>query len=375
MIKQAPDLIRQRFVIDDRQENIIHVEGRKVINFSSNDYLALADHPDLKKAFKQGVDQYGLGSGSSPVVSGYYRSQYLLEEKFSEFFNRERSLLFNSGYVANIGLLAAFQDRHGSIYADKHCHSSILDGIALSKRKNIRYRHNDLTHLKDLLGGAARKPLLMTESVFSMEGCISPIKQIAALRPKDAVLIVDDAHGVGVLGEKGRGIIEHDLLVKKEVDYLVAPLGKAFASMGAVVSGSADLIEHLLQFSKTYQYSTALPPALAHATLTALQLVQNDDWRRSQLRDLIKFFISEASLRSLALSSTDLTPIKSIIIGDNTKTLMIKEALLALGFFVSCIRPPTVEKGTARLRISLNCMHRKEDILSLLDSIELLCRK
>ncbi|MFZ2314400.1 MAG: 8-amino-7-oxononanoate synthase [Gammaproteobacteria bacterium] len=375
MLEQVPDLIRTRFVINEREENILLVNDHTVVNFSSNDYLALADHPSLKKAFIQGVDKYGLGSGSSPLVSGYYRSQCLLEEKFSEFFNRERSLLFNSGYLANVGILSAFQNRHEKIYSDKLCHASILDGIELSKRKNIRYRNNDLSHLQELLISATDKPLLITESVFSMEGRISPIKQIADMCPDNVMLIVDDAHGAGVLGENGRGIIEHDALGKEDIDCLVTPLGKAFASMGAVVSGSSAFIEYLLQFSKTYKYSTALPPAVAHATLTALQLVQDENWRRHQLRDLINFFIQESNSRSLTLSSTDLTPIKSIIIGENAQTLMIKDALLKEGFFVSCIRPPTVPKGTARLRISLNCMHRKDDILKLLDLIESLCRK
>jgi 8-amino-7-oxononanoate synthase len=368
MLTQARDLIRSRFTIKTRNDNKIKVGDASLVNFSSNDYLGIAEHPKVKNAFIQGVQQFGTGSSSSALVSGFYQPHRVLEEKFAEFLQRDSAILFNSGYLANIGVITALADRSGKILVDKLCHASILDGIQLSRAKTLRYLHNDLNHLASLLQHEPNQNLLITESVFSMEGRISPLDEIVQVaQAHPLTLMVDDAHGAGVLGKNGRGICEHFQLTQQEVPCLVIPLGKAFGSMGAIVAGSKELTECLLQFSRTYRYTTALPPALAHATITALKIVEQENWRRSKLQDLIQFFIKEAKQRSLHLLSEDLTPIKPVLIGDNDRALRIKEILQQRGFFISCIRPPTVPAGTARLRISLNCLHEKKEIIDLLD--------
>jgi 8-amino-7-oxononanoate synthase len=288
----------------------------------------------------------------------------------AEFLQRDRALLFSSGYLANIGLMSSLSHRHHVILSDKLCHASLLDGITLSRAKHLRYRHNDVNHAAILLKKLNAHSILVTESVFSMEGDISPVDQLAHLtKHHQSTLIVDDAHGVGVLGKYGRGICDYYHLSQEDIPCLITALGKSLGSIGAVISGKGILIDALIQFSNTYRYTTALPPALAYATIESLKVLQNELWRREVLQELIQFFIEEAHKRSLTIISKDVTPIKSILIGDNARALKIKEHLQHKGFFISCIRPPTVPSQTARLRISLNCLHTKQDISILLDTI------
>lgn len=370
MLTQAIDLIRTRSVIHHRENNQVTLEKKSLVNFASNDYLCLASHPLLKKAFIRGVQQYGLGSASSALISGYYRSHQMLEEKFAEFLKRDKAIVFNSGYLANIGTITTLINRQGTIFADKLCHSSILDGMQLSRAKCIRYSHNNMKQLASLINKKSDHNLLITESVFSMEGDLSPINQIVkTIRGHKIFLIVDDAHGAGVLGKNGGGICEFYNLSAADVPCLVVPLGKTFATMGAIVAGSHDFIESLVQFSKTYRYTTAFPPAIANATIAALKIIETESWRRDKLQSLIKFFIMQAKKRSLHLMSEDLTPIKSLFIGNNKRVMTIKHFLSLNGILIACIRPPTVPQGTARIRISLNFMHTEKDILRLLDLI------
>lgn len=370
---QQKNLNRTRFIIDERQSgNDIIIDKNQLINFSNNDYLCLSAHPTIKKMFIKGVEKYGLGSGASPMVAGYFSPHRSLEEKFAEFLQRDQAILFNSGYLANLGLLSSIVTKNNLVLSDKLCHASLLDGIRLSRAKHIRYRHADTQHVECLLQkySQIRSLFVISESVFSMEGNIASINQLAQSSTQhQATLIIDDAHGVGVIGQQGRGISEYYSLDQADIPYLVTPLGKAFASMGAIISGSHDHMKALLQFANTYRFSTALPPALAFGTLAALKIVQEENWRREKLQAIIKFFISAAQTRSLKLISSDLTPIKSILIGSNSLALRIKAELYNQGFFVSCIRPPTVPKNMARLRISLNCMHQQSDIERLLDTI------
>jgi 8-amino-7-oxononanoate synthase len=357
-------------VIRLRKNNRLVIKQQSLINFTQNDYLALATHPLVKHAFKRGVDQYGLGSGASPSLAGFYAAQHELEEKMAAFLQRDRALLFNSGFNANLSVMTAIANRHTHVFADKFCHASILEGIQLSRAKLFRFRHNDVAHAKSLLQNHPEKSVLVTESVFSMDGDISPVDQLSAmLKPFEATLIVDDAHGIGVLGKNGRGICDYYQLSQKEVPCLVVPFGKAFASMGAVVAGEKKVIESLLQFAKAYRYTTALPPAIAVATLTVLELLQKETWRREKLQALIDFFNQEATARQLPLLSTAPTPIKSIVIGDNERALHIQKVLQEKGFLTACIRPPTVPVNSARIRLSLNCLHEERDIIALLDLI------
>lgn len=370
MLKQKADLLRKRFIICSKNENQIAVCNKIVTHFCSNDYLGMSDHPDVKKSFIQGIHQYGIGSNSSALISGFYKPHALLEEKFAEFLQCEKAVLVSSGYHANIGLIGALANRHTTLVADKHCHASILDGIQLARCHHKRYAHQDINHLRAIAAECKQGDLVMTESVFSMEGKISPLPEIAHVaKSKQLRLLIDDAHGIGILGEKGRGAIEHFNLRADDIACLSIPLGKAFGGMGAIIAGSDAIIEQVIQFSRSYRYSTALPPAMAQALVTSLNIIEKETWRRQKLRSLIHFFIQEALKRQLILSSTDITPIKCILIGDNLKAVKIKNDLFKQGYFISCIRPPTVPKGGARIRLSLNCFHTEKDILQLLDLI------
>jgi 8-amino-7-oxononanoate synthase len=366
---EAQDLLRTLKPIEAQEANRVLLDGRSLINFCTNDYLHLAKHAAVKQAFIKGVNDYGLGSGASAQVSGYSKAHRLLEEEFAAFLQRERALLFNSGYHANLGVLSALANRHSKIIADKYCHASILDGIVLSRAKHLRYPHQNLAQLNTLLSQSPKKPaLLVTESIFSMQGDISPLDQIAPLaKQHQALLMVDDAHGIGVLGKTGRGICEHYHLNQDMLPCLITPFGKSLGSFGAVVSGSKAMIEVLLQFARTHRYSTALPPAVCEATRAALLVLQQEPWRREKLQTLIQLFNESVKQRQLNLFSSDATPIKLIQIGENKKALALQKNLAQQGFFVSCIRSPTLPPHAASIRISLNCLHTAEEITSLLD--------
>ena len=356
-------LARTRHVIEKTDDRHVVINGKKCLNFCSNDYLGIARHPDVINAFIDGAIEHGLGSGSSPLISGYTYAHQQLEDAFAEFLQRDKTLLFNSGYHANLGVLTTFADKNTYIVSDKLCHASLIDGIRLSRANHLRYRHCDMTHAELLLQQIPiENAILVSESVFSMEGDLPDMTVLSRLAKKyRARLIVDDAHGIGVC--------DHKQFSQNDVPCLVVPMGKALGSCGAVVAGSNDLIDVLLQFARTYRYSTALPPAVCHATVTSLNVLRNEIWRREKLHDNIKFFLRIAHEHGLRCTSTELTPIKSIIVGENQATLQIQHDLQAHGIFISCIRPPTVPANTARVRISLNWAHTESDIHTLLEQL------
>lgn len=367
-------LVRNRCLVENRFNGLIKIKGKWVNHFCSNDYLNIATHPKIKKAFVTGVNRYGLGSGASSLVSGYYKPHAALEEAFAEFLHRDRAVLFNSGYHANLGVLQTFANRNTVVIADKLCHASLIDGIILSRAKHYRYSELQTTLIEKWFNTSLQKKhknfLIVTEGVFSMEGRIADIPQLAAIATKhSALLIVDDAHALGVLGQHGRGSCDYFNVTQKEVPCLITPLGKGLGSLGAIVSGSHSVIEPLLQFARTYRYTTALPPAVSVATLAALKLIQQEPWRSEHVRFLSVFFNAEAEKRGLNLSSIDPTPVKCILVGSNKKVLDIQSRLFEKGFMVSAIRPPTVPKNTARLRICLNYLHNETQIIALLDHI------
>lgn len=360
-------LFRKRFVITGRgNNNLIKVNGHSCINFCSNDYLGLAIHPTVKEACIEGIQTYGVGSSSSALVSGHFKPQQQLEEKFSEFLARDEAVVFNSGYMANLGTITSLGGRKDVILSDKLCHASLLDAIQLSNAQHYRFKHNDLTHFNYLLH--SKKPnILITEGIFSMEGDFSPLLTINhCIAGKDVLLIVDDAHSIGVLGKSGGGSCEKWGLTQLEVPCLIVPLGKAFGCSGAIVSGKKDIIDAVLQFSRSYRTTTALPPAICMAALKSLEIIRTEYWRREQLNELINFFIHQAESKDLQLISKDETPIKCLPVLDNERTQWIQEQMLGKGFFISCIRPPSVPMNTARIRISLNCLHTKQQITQLL---------
>lgn len=347
MLEQTLDYYKQHHLLREIRE-----VDNNMINFSSNDYLGISKSDEVKQAFIEGVKLYGFGSGSSPLISGYYPSTRKLEEAFAQTLRTERALFFNSGYHANLGVLQAL---NMPIVMDKLCHASIIDGARLANNKFYRYRHNDLFHAEKLLQQAP-KNILISERVFSMEGDISDTDKLSSLAAKyNSTLIIDDAHGFGIL--------ENNI----KSDLVIIPLGKALGGMGAIVAGSKLLIDSLQQFSRSYIYSTALPPAIAHANLAALKIMQQETWRLDKLKSLITFFNVNANAAGLELVSRDLTPIRSILISDNKKAKQLEKLLQRQGFFVKAIVKPTVQ--TSRIRISLCTKHSEDDVINLIKAM------
>ncbi len=372
---QEKNLIRKRICNEPIKDLLVKFDGKTCRNFTSNDYLGLSKHPEVISGCKQGFDHYGFGSGASPLVSGYTQAQKDLEQQFADLVNRPAALFFNSGYQANTALMQCFGNKDTLVIADKFIHASLLDGLSLSKSKLKRFPHLDLASAELFLSSAdaSMTKILLSESIFSMEGDIADIEQLIHLSKKhNAALFLDDAHGFGVLGKNGLGICNINETGCNDIRLLSTPLGKAVGGIGAVISGSKQDIEYLLQFARSYRYSTALPPALAVGLSKSLALLATESWRREKLFENINLFINQINKTDLQLISDDITPIKSILIGDNRKAENLQQKLLELGFFVSCIRPPTVPENTARLRVTLNALHQKEDIIQLVTNLKAL---
>ncbi|NQY42074.1 MAG: aminotransferase class I/II-fold pyridoxal phosphate-dependent enzyme [Legionellales bacterium] len=361
------NLIRKRILISKRLNNNIIINKKKYINFSSNDYLGLMQHPDILNTVKISLEKNGLGSSASMLISGFHDSHYRLEENFSAWLGFDKAILFNSGYLANLGVINTIANRNICIASDRLCHASILEGIKLSMAKNHRYKHCSISSLIRILQSKNPK-IVITESIFSMEGTIAPIRKIINLSKKhDYQTIIDDAHGIGILGDKGRGICSYNNISQSDIGCLVIPLGKAFNAMGAIVAGGNNIIESIIQFSKEFKYTTSLPPAICDGINRTLSIISNDEWRRSALMEIIDFFNYLAAEKKISLVTKQTTPIRTIIIDDNSKVMKIQKALLEKGFLIGAVRPPTVP--SARIRISLNCLHTKSQINSLLTHI------
>ncbi|QFY44998.1 8-amino-7-oxononanoate synthase [Candidatus Methylospira mobilis] len=343
-------------------------DGRRLINFSSNDYLGLAQHPEVVAAMVRGAQRWGAGSGASHLVSGHGGAHQALEEALADYTGRERALLFSTGYMANLGVVGALAERGGAVFEDRLNHASLLDAALLSGAGLRRYAHRDIGHLADLMS-AGVKPgsMVVSDGVFSMDGDAAPVVELAAMaRSAQAWFMVDDAHGLGVMGDSGRGVLELAGLDQSAVPVLVGTLGKAFGVFGAFVAGSEALIEYLIQRARSYIYTTALPPAVAEAALQSLQIAQTEAWRREKLKELIAYFREEGLRMGLNLLPST-TPVQPVLIGDNTRAMAISLALNDAGFLVSAIRPPTVPAGTARLRITLSAVHEREQVGRLLE--------
>lgn len=364
-------LMRKRNIIETTENNRIAVNKQLCVDFSSNDYLGLKKHPYITEAFIQAVKKHGVGSGASALVSGYSDEHAKTEELFAKWLSVDKAILFNSGYSANTGIISALINRTNTVFSDKLSHASLLDGIALSRAKHVRYQHCDMENFR-YLAESNLPDFIVTESIFSMEGDLAPISDLTQLASQyKSGLLIDDAHGIGVLGTTGAGIVEHTGINQDHYSCLVLPLGKAFNAMGAIVAGKMEIIETILQFSRSYLFTTALPPAICGAIQAALSMIQEENWRRQKLTENIRFFASYAISKGLSLISTDETPIKSILIHDNTKVLALQKYLLEKGFYVSAIRPPTVPKNLARLRISLNSQHTQSEMMQLIDNIHI----
>ncbi|WP_340122579.1 8-amino-7-oxononanoate synthase [Methylobacter svalbardensis] len=362
-------LYRSRRIIASPQGINLEIDGRKLINFSSNDYLGLANHPDVVNAFKSGVDQYGVGSGSAHLICGHSTAHHALEEELAAFTGRDRVLLFSTGYMANIGVISALLGRGDAVFEDRLNHASLLDGGLLSGARFKRYAHADLADLEANLSKAAGNKLIVTDGVFSMDGDFAPLDELAAAaKNHDAWLMVDDAHGLGVIGEHGGGILEHYGLGQDDVPVLMGTLGKGFGTFGAFVAGSEVLIETLIQKARTYVYTTALPAAVAEATRASLKIVIEESWRRDKLRALSERFRLGAEQLGLQVMASA-SAIQPILIGDSQKAVDISNALLNAGFLVNAIRPPTVPQGSARLRVTFSALHEQQHVDQLLDAL------
>lgn len=364
-------LYRRRRVLDSAPGPRVVIDGRELLAFCSNDYLGLANDPRLIEAQRAAATEYGAGAGAAHLVTGHQRIHHALEEGIAAFTGREAALLFSTGYMANLGIATALVARGDHVYQDRLNHASLIDAGLLSGARFQRYAHSDAAALKTRLArqeeGAA---LVLTDGVFSMDGDVAPLPALAAAcRRHGAFLVVDDAHGVGVIGETGRGALEHFALGADDVPVLMGTLGKAFGSFGAFVAGSRALIETLINGARSYIYTTALPPAVAAASLEALRIADAEPERRAQLHRLVARFRDGAQSIGLALTPS-FTPIQPVIVGDAADALQLSDALLERGVLVAAIRPPTVPQGTARLRITLTAAHTEADVDRLLEALK-----
>lgn len=374
-LRREEHLYRTRLNVASGCSSTLSVEGRSLINFCSNDYLGLASHPDISLALKQAADLYGTGSGASHLVSGHSVVHQKLEEQLAECSGRPRALLFSTGYMANMGAINALVGRRDLVLQDQLNHASLLDGGRLSQADFKRYKHVDMASLEQRLEqSSAERKLVVSDGVFSMDGNLAPLSEISTLAEKhNAWLMVDDAHGVGVLGPQGGGLVEQLGMNLKQVPVLVGTLGKSFGTFGAFVAGSEALIETLIQFSRSYIYTTALPPAVAAATLASLKIVRQESWRRDKLVQLVTRFRRGAEQIGLQLGASN-TPIQPVLINNDAKVMQVGQSLRDAGFLVGAIRPPTVPVGTGRLRITFSADHSEEQVdqlVAALDSLNL----
>jgi 8-amino-7-oxononanoate synthase len=352
----------------------IIVDGQRLVDFSSNDYLGLAAHPALAAAMAECALRCGTGSGASHLVSGHGREHAALEEELADFTGRPRALLFSTGYMANLGVLTVLAGRGESVLLDRLSHASLLDAGLLSGARFRRYPHCDAAAAHRLLSEATpQTTVLATDGVFSMDGDIAPLAALAeAARAHDAWLIVDDAHGIGVLGTHGRGALELAGLDCEEVPVLVGTLGKAFGSFGAFVAGSAELIELLVQRARSYIYTTALPQPVAAATRAALRLAREETWRRERALALTARFRAAARQAGVPLADS-VTPIQPIPLGSAQAALVAQRALRAAGFWAVAIRAPTVPAGAERLRVTLTAGHEESQVDALVEALSRAC--
>ncbi|GAB3097349.1 8-amino-7-oxononanoate synthase [Aestuariicella hydrocarbonica] len=368
--KQA-HLYRRRRTLSSAQGALVTVDGEQLVNFCSNDYLGLANHPSIVTAFKNAADHYGVGSGASHLVSGHSLEHHALEDELAVFMGRDRALLFSTGYMANLGTINALVGKGDAVFEDKLNHASLLDGGLLSGARFQRFLHNDLADLdKKLARSDGDRKLVVVDGVFSMDGDLAPLPELSELAQKhNAWLMMDDAHGFGCLGASGSGSAEHFALSQQQLPIVMGTLGKGAGSFGAFVAGSEVLIETLVQQARPYIYTTAMPPAVAAATRASLQVIQEEAWRREHLQQLIQQFRTGATQLGLQLMPSP-TAIQPVVFGDAATTLTVSELLRAQGFWVGAIRPPTVPQGTSRLRITLSAAHSAGQVAGLLAALE-----
>ncbi len=369
--RRAEGLYRTRRVLDGPQTVEAVVDGRPCLGFCSNDYLGLANHPQVIAAFQAGAERYGVGGGASHLINGHSAAHHALEEELAAFVDRPRALLFSTGYMANLGAVGALLGRGDAVLEDRLNHASLLDAGWLARAEFVRFAHADVGDLDTRLAKApAGRRLVVTDGVFSMDGDLAPLPELCRVaRDHGAWVMVDDAHGIGVLGARGRGTLEHFGLGMDEVAVLMGTLGKACGTAGAFVAGSEALIETLIQLARPYIYTTAMPPAVAEATRASLRLIDAEPWRRDHLRTLIARFRAGALELGLELMDS-FTPIQPLMVGDTARAVRLSAALWERGLLITAIRPPTVPKGTARLRVTLSAAHSEAHVDRLLQALD-----
>lgn len=363
--KQA-GLYRTRRLVSGPQRPELTADGNRLLSFCSNDYLGLANHPANIEALRNALPKTGLGGAASHLICGHHEAHHQLEQRLAAFTRRSAALFFSTGYMANMGVISALAGRGDTIFSDSLNHASIIDGCILSRARIQRYPHGDVNALESMLRETSGHKLVVTDGVFSMDGDVAPLRELARLcRENDALLVVDDAHGIGVLGPEGRGSVLDAGLTEQDVPVLIGTLGKAVGTSGAFVAGSELLMDYLVQKARTYIYTTAMPPAVARATINSLDLIEQGDHLRSHLDELIARFRAGASELGFELMASH-TPIQPLMVGDNESALGLSRALEARGFLVTAIRPPTVPAGEARLRVTLSAAHTMADVEKLL---------
>lgn len=373
--KKQDGYLRTRAVVEYEKDGIICINGAHYLNFASNDYLGMRHDEGVLQTWVEGLAQFGGSSGASPLVTGYTQAHQALEAYLAEHLNREAVLLFNSGFAANQAVCQALFGQHNSgdglIVADKYMHASFIDGALACNATLRRFRHNDMQHAEQILAKHHEADcLIASEGVFSMDGDSAPLDELIALsQAHNSWLMLDDAHGFGVLGTRAMGSAEHYQLTQQQVPLVMGTFGKAVGTAGAFVAGSQALIDYLVNEARHYIYSTAMPPAQALATLYALQHIPGSG-RQQQLQDNIAAFRQRAEQAGLALSASA-SAIQPVVIGDPDQTLALADALKARGIWVGAIRYPTVPKATDRLRITLSSSHTRRDIEALVDALAL----
>lgn len=369
--RREQHLYRTRQILQSPQSTQVQVGGKNCVAFCSNDYLGLASHPDVIASLQKGAEQWGVGSGASHLIYGHSHEHHALEEELAEFTGRPKAILFSTGYMANIGVIRALVKRGDAVFEDYLNHASLLDGGWASDAAFKRFRHSDTADLdKHLQAAGNGRKLVVTDGVFSMDGDLAAMPSLVnTCNQHNAWLMVDDAHGFGVLGEQGGGVAEHFNLDVVDLPILVGTLGKGFGTFGAFVAGSEALIETLVQFARTYIYTTALPPAIAAATRTSLKILREETWRREKLQVLITQFRQGVQELGLELMDSS-TPIQPVLLNNDELTIKVGESLKKRGYLVGAIRPPTVPKGSARLRVTLCAEHSEAQVDGLLAALE-----
>lgn len=364
------DLLRRLRKVEAVDGTRIQIGGKTLVNFASNDYLGLAQHPALQDALIRAAKQWGVGATAAHLLGGHREEHEALEDKLAAWTRRKCALLFSTGYMANLGAIQALLGEGDICVQDKLNHACLIDGAKLSGAALKRYVHADVGSAKrQLETNAESAALLATDGVFSMDGDIAPLADLAAMcKSQQTMLMVDDAHGLGVLGTEGAGSLVEANLKQDDAPVLMATLGKALGVSGAFVAGSKALIDGLVQFARTHVYTTAMPPALAAATSAAVDIARFEDWRRDKLHRLIAHFRHGARERGIDLLDSR-TPIQPVLIGASRAALIAAQRLESDGYFVPAIRPPTVAQGKARLRVTFSALHDEADVERLLNAL------